>query len=61
MADRAHLTDKQLDEYEAIAARAADDPFYVSDCEGVLHAVLDRLGIQWQDAAQPAATSTTAR
>ena len=27
----------------------------------ILHAVLDRLGIQWQDAAQPTATSTPAR
>ncbi len=30
------LTDQQLDEIEAIAARAVDDPFYVSDCEGSL-------------------------
>lgn len=29
-------TDQQLDEYSAIASRAADDPFYVSDCEGSL-------------------------
>jgi hypothetical protein len=30
------LTDQQLDEIESIAARVADDPFYVSDCEGSL-------------------------
>lgn len=32
----APLTDQQLTEYEAIAARATTDPFYVSDCEGSL-------------------------
>ncbi|MDX3575941.1 hypothetical protein [Streptomyces sp. FL07-04A] len=31
-----HTTTLDLDEIEAIAARAADDPFYVSDCEGSL-------------------------
>lgn len=30
------LTDEQLDELAAIAARAAEHPFYVSDCEGSL-------------------------
>ncbi|MFI7294004.1 hypothetical protein [Streptomyces sp. NPDC050121] len=30
------LTDQQIDDIEAIAARVADDPFYVSDCEGSL-------------------------
>lgn len=29
-------TEQQLDEIAAIAARATDDPFYVSDCEGSL-------------------------
>nr|WSZ21174.1 hypothetical protein OH837_48885 [Streptomyces canus] len=29
-------TEQQLNELQAIAARAADDPFYVSDCEGSL-------------------------
>lgn len=30
------ITGQQLDDYEAIAARAVDEPFYVSDCEGSL-------------------------
>lgn len=30
------LTDQQLEAYTALAARAADDPLYVSDCEGSL-------------------------
>lgn len=32
----APLTDQQLNEYEQLAARTADDPFFVSDCEGKL-------------------------
>ncbi len=36
MTDHTPPTNQQLDEYAAIAARAADDPFYVSDCEGSL-------------------------
>lgn len=30
------LTEQQLDEIEAVASRAADDAFHVSDCEGSL-------------------------
>ena len=36
MTDHTPLTGQQLDEYEAVAARAAGDPFFVTDCEGKL-------------------------
>jgi hypothetical protein len=36
MTDQKPLTEQQLDEIDAIVARVADDPFYVSDCEGSL-------------------------
>lgn len=44
--------------WRAVEGSAGDEG---ADPGTVLHAVLDRLGIQWQDAAQPTATTTTAR
>lgn len=56
---RRTLTPHEYDSaWHAVEGAAGDEG---ADPGTILHAVLDRLGIQWQDAAMPAATSTPAR